>query len=269
MDSATPRTFGEHLRHWRLKRRMSQLELAGAAGVSTRHLSCLETGRAEPSRAMLLRLCGVLEVPLRERNTLLVAAGFAPLYRAQRLDEDGMGAAREAIERILAGHAPYPALAVDRHWHLLSANRAAMALMEGVDPALLVPPVNVLRLSLHPSGLAPRIANLGEWRAHVLERLRHQQATTLDPFLAELAGELEALCPGEDDEARPDHLPAGIAVPLRLRVPGGVLSFLSTSTVFGTPLDITLAELAIEAFFPADAATAAALQAAHPAAPPT
>lgn len=177
MDSATPRTFGEHLRHWRLKRRMSQLELAGAAGVSTRHLSCLETGRAEPSRAMLLRLCGVLEVPLRERNTLLVAAGFAPLYRAQRLDEDGMGAAREAIERILAGHAPYPALAVDRHWHLLSANRAAMALMEGVDPALLVPPVNVLRLSLHPSGLAPRIANLGEWRAHVLERLRHQQGS--------------------------------------------------------------------------------------------
>ena len=262
MNQHTSIPIGEHLRDWRQRRRLTQMELAGAAGISNRHMSFMETGRSLPSRALLLRLASLLEVPLRERNALMVSAGYAPIYREHRLDEAAMAVARDAIDRLLAGHEPYPALAVDRHWQLVAANRSAMALLDGVDEALLQPPLNVLRVSLHPRGVAPRIANLGEWRDHVLERLRHQHATTLDPVLAELIDELEGY-PGDGaGERTGEGVPGGIVVPLRLRAGEAVLSFFSTTTVFGTPRDVTLAELAIESFFPADAATAAALAAA-------
>lgn len=257
--AAAARPVGEVLREWRERRRLSQLALALEADVSTRHVSFLETGRARPSRAMLLRLAERLEVPLRDRNALLLAAGFAPVYPERPLADPALGPAMAAVERVLRGHEPYPALAVDRGWTLRAANRAAGAFLAGVDPALARPPVNVLRLSLHPEGLAPRIANLAAWRAAVLERLRREVEQTAD---AELAGLLEELRgyprggPGEPAAARDD---LGVAVPLRLRTERGTLSFLSTTMVFGTPVDVTLAELAIEAFFPADAATAAAL----------
>ena len=255
-------TTGELLRDWRQRRRMTQLDLADSAGVSTRHVSFIETGRSLPSRSMLLKLGALLDVPLRERNTLMVSAGYAPMYREHRLDEAEMSAAREAIERLLSAHEPYPALAVDRHWHLVTANRAAQALLVGLPEALLQPSLNVLRVSLHPQGLASRIDNLAEWRAHVLERLRHQHATTSDPQLAELLAELQAYPGGEEPMSANSRTASGIVVPLRLRLDDTqVLSFLSTTTVFGTPRDITLAELAIESFFPADAQTAARLQA--------
>lgn len=255
-----PRPVGEQLRDWRRRRRLTQFDLADLAGMSTRHLSFIETGRSVPSRALLLRLAERLEVPLRERNALLTAAGWAPMYRERPLDDPAMRQARAAIEAVLAGHEPYPALAVDRHWHLLSANRAVMPLLAGVAERLLQPPVNVLRLSLHPEGAAPRIANLGEWRAHLLHRLRQQADATGDAALAELHAELAAYPHDGDDGHAPEPGPT-VAVPLRLRTPAGELSFISTTTVFGTPMDITLAELAIESFFPADAATAAALRA--------
>lgn len=255
-------TTGELLRDWRQRRRMTQLDLADSAGVSTRHVSFIETGRSLPSRSMLLKLGALLDVPLRERNTLMVSAGYAPMYREHRLDEAEMAAARDAIERLLSAHEPYPALAVDRHWHLVTANRAAQALLVGLPEALLQPPLNVLRVSLHPQGLAPRIGNLPEWRAHVLDRLRHQYAATSDPQLAELLAELQGYPGGEEPMAANARTANGIVVPLRLHLDETqVLSFLSTTTVFGTPRDITLAELAIESFFPADAQTAALLQA--------
>jgi transcriptional regulator with XRE-family HTH domain len=262
---------GAMLRNWRERRRLSQLEFAGAAGISTRHLSFVETGRSLPSRAMLLRLVERLEVPLRERNALLVAAGLAPMYSERRLDDPAMQQARAAIDLVLAGHEPYPALCVDRHWTLIAHNRAVAPFLGGVTPALTQPPVNVLRLSLHPDGLAPRIANWGEWRAHVLARLQHQHAATLDPVLAALVEELaaypapagvSAVAPVDASTVAP--FAASVVVPLRLRDEHGALSFISTTTVFGTPLDVTLAELAIESFFPADAATAAALRGALP-----
>lgn len=258
------RPVGILVREWRERRRLSQLALALDAGVSTRHLSFLETGKARPSREMVERLAERLDVPLRERNTLLLAAGFAPAYPEHRLDDPALGPARRAVDRVLAGHEPYPALAIDRHWTLLAANRAVAPLLAGVAPDLLRPPVNVLRLSLHPEGLAPRIANLGQWRAHLLERLRRQVEATADAVLAALAAELAAYpapavpAPGSGTGSGSDF--AGIAVPLVLRTGGGTLAFLSTTTVFGTPVEVTLAELAIEAFFPADAATAAALR---------
>ena len=258
---AAPRPFGEHLRHWRLRRRMSQLELAHEAEVSTRHLSFVETGRSVPSREMVLRLAERLGVPLRERNALLVAAGYAPMYRERALDDPALAAAREAVQRILRSHEPYPALAVDRHWNLVASNAMIQHLLAGIDPKLLQPPVNVLRLSLHPQGLAPRIVNLGQWRHHLFERLRQQLQATPDAFLQQLDQELRAY--PVPPEAEASHLPGevlGVAMPLQLRSPGGVLSFISTVTVFGTPLDVTLQEIALETFFPADADTAAALQ---------
>lgn len=250
---------GELLRHWRQHRRWSQLELAFEADVSTRHLSCLETGRALPSREMLLRLAERLQVPLRERNELLTAAGYAPMYRERPLQDPALQAARDAVERVLRAHEPFPALAVDRHWQMVMANRAVPPLLAGVAPALLAPPVNVLRLSLHPGGLAPRIANLGAWRAHLLLRLDQQVQASGDPVLAALAEELRALPgpPPGHDEPEPAQ---AVAVPLQMHSPLGVLSFISTITVFGTPVDVTLSELAIEAFFPADEATAQALK---------
>lgn len=252
-----PRTPGDHLRRWRQQRRLSQLDLALDAEISTRHLSFIETGRAAPSREMLLRLAERLEMPLRARNQLLLSAGFAPLYPERHLDDPAMASARLAIDALLKAHAPFPALAVDRHWQMLMANDAVAPLLAGVAPHLLAGNVNVLRLSLHPEGLAPRILNLGEWRHHLLERLRHQIAETGDAVLGALLAELTAY-PASDEKAPASD--GAIAIPLRLRTADGDLSFLSTTTIFGTPRDITLSELAIETFLPADAATAARLQ---------
>lgn len=254
--------LGELLRRWRQLRRTSQLDLALDAGISTRHLSFVETGRSQPSRDVVLRLAEELAMPLRERNRLLLAAGFAPVFKQRPLDDPALGAARRAVERVLAGHAPYPAIAVDRHWTLVSSNAALAPLLEGIAPSLLEPPVNVLRLGLHPEGLAPRIRNLREWRAHILSRLHQQLDATADPVIAALAEELRGypVAIAHQPDAWDDL--GGVAVPLRLQSSLGELAFINTITVFGTPLDLTLAELAIEAFFPADAATATALRAA-------
>lgn len=250
---------GDQLRHWRQLRRLSQLDLALDAEISTRHLSFLETGRASPSREMLLRLSERLEIPLRERNLLLLAAGFAPVYPERGLDDPALAPARAAIDSLLKAHEPYPALAIDRHWQLVAANALLAPLIAGVAPHLLQGPVNVLRLSLHPEGVAPRIVNLGEWRHHLLDRLKRQIATTGDPVLQDLLGELLRY-PGPANDAAPAGGETAIAVPLRLRTEVGVLSFLSATMVFGTPVDVTLSELAIETFLPADAATAQMLR---------
>ncbi len=253
---------GVLLRQWRVRRRLSQLDLAGDAGVSARHLSFLETGRARPSREMLLRLAEQLEVPLRERNELLLAAGFAPVYGRRGLDHPDMAAVTRALDLVLTAHEPFPAVVVDRSWELVAANASVALLTDGVAAHLLQPPANVLRLSLHPDGLAPRIRNLPQWRAHVLHRLGREAHLTGDPALTALHRELTAL-PGGTDRSTPD----GIAVPLRLRagdsVGGEVLSFLSTVTTFGTAVDLTAAELSVEAFLPADEHTAEVLLAAR------
>ncbi|WP_432730442.1 helix-turn-helix domain-containing protein [Variovorax sp. W6] len=255
--------FGAHLRHWRTHRRLSQLDLAQEAEVSTRHLSYVETGRAAPSREMVLRLAERLEVPLRERNALLVAAGFAPMYRQRSLDDPAMASARRAIDLVLKGHEPFPALAVDRHWNLVAHNALVPLLMEGAAPELLKPPINVLRLSLHPEGVAPRIANLAQWRVHLLERLQQQIAATGDAVLQSLHDELAAYpAPAVSHDAPIiDTALSAVAVPFQVMMPGGMLSFISTTTIFGTPVDVTLQELAVESFFPADEQTAAALAA--------
>jgi len=260
MQTANSRPVGELLRVWRQRRRLSQLDLACEANISARHISFLETGRSRPSREMLLHLAERLEIPLRDRNALLLAGGYAPVYRESSLDDPALRPAREAIDLVLAGHEPYPALAVDRHWTLVTANRALGPLLAGAAPALLRPPVNVLRLSLHPDGVAPRIANLRQWRDHVLGRLHRQVEITADPVLAALH---EELCgyPVPEGGEEADGVDYGeVVVPLRLRTERGPLAFFSTTTVFGTPVDVTLAELAIEAFFPADPATAEALR---------
>lgn len=240
---------------------MSQLDLACEADISSRHLSFLETGRSLPSREMVIHLAERLEIPLRERNVLLVAAGYAPVFPERPLEDPALRSAREAVGLVLKGHEPYPALAIDRHWTLAAANDAASRLLSGVEPELLRPPVNVLRLSLHPSGLAPRIANLAEWRSHLLARLRHQMELTADNSLAELMRELaDYPAPGGAGKSHADREHAGVVVPFQLITEGGTLSFISTTTVFGTPVDVTLSELAIESFFPADPATAKALR---------
>jgi transcriptional regulator with XRE-family HTH domain len=255
-------TVGGLLRDWRLRRRLSQLDLASEAAISTRHLSFVETGRAQPSREMVLHLADQLDIPLRERNLLLTAAGYAPVFPERPLADPALGPARRAVELVLAGHEPYPAIAIDRHWTLVTANRAVAPLLAGAAPDLLAPPVNVLRLSLHPDGLAPRIANLAQWRAHLLERLRRQIELTADPGLIALLAELRGY-PTAYRAAPPPREPdyAGVVVPLQMATEGGILSFFSTTTVFGTPVDITLSELALESFFPADAATAEAMRA--------
>ena len=256
------RPFGEHLRAWRLRRRMSQLDLAGEADISTRHLSFVETGRSVPSREMVLRLAERLEVPLRERNALLVAAGYAPMYRERPLDDPALAAAREAVQLILKSHEPYPALAVDRHWNLLAHNALVPHLLAGVAASLVQPPVNVLRLSLHPEGLAPRIANIGQWRHHLFERLRQQIQATGDTQLQALEQELRTYpMPPDGDATRLEGEVLGIVVPLRFRTPSGVLNLISTTTIFGSPVDVTLQELALETFFPADAFTGEQLRA--------
>lgn len=254
--STTTDTVGDLLREWRLRRRYSQLELAGEAGVSTRHLSFVETGRAGASRDMLVRLSEQLGMPLRARNRLLLAGGYAPAYGERKLDEPDMNEARAVLDAVLAGHAPFPALAVNACWELVSANEAVMPMLDGVSLELLAPPVNVLRLSLHPLGLAPRIENLAEWRHHLLERLRMQAESSGDPRLAALHAELAAL-PFRAGSKPPAPVNP-VAVPLRLRTASGtVLSLLSTTTVFGTATDVTLAEITLECFYPADAATRA------------
>src|SRR3954454_10744896 len=237
--------IGPLLRTWRTKRRLSQLDLALEAGVSTRHLSFLETGRSRPSEQMVLHLAEQLEVPLRERNRMLLAAGYAPSYSERPLEE--LGPIKDALEVLLRGHEPYPAVVVDRGWNVIAANAAIGLLTAGAAPHLLEPPINALRLTLHPEGMASRIENLGEWRAHLLRDLEVQIDATGDPDLAALLEELHAL-PGPPGEPGPHE----VFVPLRI----DGLSFLSTRTTFATALDVTVSELAIEAFFPADARTA-------------
>lgn len=264
MTTVASAAVGDLLREWRQRRHLSQLDLASDAEISTRHLSFIETGRSTPSREMVLRLAERLEVPLRARNSLLTAAGYAPVYAERPLGDPALAPARRAIDRLLNAHEPYPAIAVDRHWTLVASNRAAARLMGDVDPALLQPQANVLRLSLHPGGLATRIANLAEWRAHLLARLRRQVDVSADPVLDELWRELAAYpFAGEASDAAVATQDYGsVLVPLQLRTPRGVLAFFSTTTIFGTPVDITLSEIALESFFPADAATAELLRTA-------
>jgi transcriptional regulator with XRE-family HTH domain len=251
---------GNLLREWRLRRRMSQLDLASAAGISARHLSFVETGRSHPSREMLLHLAESLDVPLRERNPLLIAAGFAPTYNATDLDAPEMQSVREALERLLAAHEPYPAILVDRRWNLVQANTAALVLVEGVDPDLLEPTCNVLRASLHPRGLAPRIQNIAQWSAHVIDNLRRQIAITGDEELRALELELLGYARDMGISVPPAaEAPRSIATPMRLRTDSGELALMTMIATFGTALDITLAELSLETFLPADPATAAAL----------
>lgn len=256
-----PRPVGELLRDWRQRRRLTQFDLAEMAQISTRHVSFIETGRSLPSRAMLLRLADRLDVPLRERNQLMTAAGLAPMYAERPLDHPAMREAFAAVELVLYAHEPHPALAVDRHWNLIAHNRALAPLLAGVPDFLMMPPANVLRVSLHPEGMAPRIVNLGLWRAHILHRLQHQIDTSGDPVLIALYAELAAYPAPEDFDPAELTGSAHVAVPCRMRTELGELSFISTTTVFGTPMDVTLAELAIESFFPADAATTQAMRA--------
>ena len=248
---------GELLRQWRQRRRFSQLHLALEADISQRHLSFIENGRAAPSREMLLKLAETLAVPLRERNRLLVSAGYAPVFVERSLEDPALRPAMDAVQRILDGHAPNPALAIDRHWTILLSNSAVAPLLAEVkDKSLLQAPVNALRLSLHPGGLASNILNLAEWRSHVLERLRKINDTVVDRDLAELESELSSYPGGAvAPHSGPSHHD-NIAVPLQIKVGGTALSFITTTTVFGAPLDLTLSELAIESFFPADDATA-------------
>ncbi len=253
------RPVGEQIRDWRQMRRRSQMDLALEAEISTRHLSFIETGRSVPSRDMVLRLAGQLDVPLRERNAMLLAAGFAPVYGERSLSDAEMHAARQAIDIVLGGHEPYPALAIDRHWNLVAANRAVGPLIASAALHLLEPPINVIRLSLHPEGLAPLIANLAEWRAHILDRLERQVAATADRLLRSLLEELSSYPAADGAGSR--HEIGDVLIPLRLASPIGELSLLTTTTVFGTPMDVTLAELAIESFFPADEVTGERLRA--------
>ncbi|UMB68530.1 helix-turn-helix domain-containing protein [Mycobacterium paraterrae] len=256
--SRTPRAtpaVGQLLREWRERRRISQLDLSIQAEVSARHLSFVETGRSQPTPDMILRLSEQLDVPLRERNALLLAGGYAPVYPEHSLDEPELTRFRAAMRQILAGHQPYPALVIDRWWDMLDGNAAIAVLIEGCDPALLTPPINAMRVSLHPDGMAPRIVNLPEWRAHALERLHRQVRATRDPRLAELLDEVTAYPGGA--AGRPE--PTDVAVPLRLRHNGKELAFFSIIAVVGAPLDVTVAEVAIESFYPADAETAEAL----------
>lgn len=254
------RPVGELLRRWRGSRRLSQFELALESGISARHLSFVENGRSAPSRDTILRLAEELDLPLRERNHLLLAAGYAPVYSEAALDSPEMSAVREAVRQLLTGHEPYPAVAVDRSWNLVDANESVALFTEGADSELLAPPANVLRISLHPEGMAPRIANLGEWRAHLLGRLRRQVALTADPDLARLLNELRAYPCNQPEPEVDAPGPGDIVVPLRIRHDGRELVFFSTVATFGTPLDVTVAELAIESFFPADPETAAILR---------
>jgi len=256
--TTTEEGVGSMVRQWRERRRRSQLDVSIAANVSTRHLSYIETGRATPSRAMIERLCDELDVPLRERNALYLAAGLAPEHHERPLVD--LGAARAAVESVLRGHEPNPAVAVNARWDLLAANRAMTRFLADVPAELTGPPLNMLRVTMHPDGLAVRLHNPGQWRGHALRRVRRQLERTADPALAELLGELESYpTPSATDDA--PRAASEIVVPMRLATENGVLSLLYAVTVFGSPRDVTLDEIAIETFFPADDATREALQA--------
>ena len=248
--------FGLALRTWRTRRRVSQLELALRARTTQRHISFIESGRSLPSRAIVIRLAEALEIPLRERNVLLASAGYAPVYTETSLDDPSLGAVREAVDRVLDGHNPYPAVVTNRYGELVSSNRAFTTLTQGVTPVLLAAPVNVPRLLLHADGLASRIANLGEWGWHIVDAVRHQALRNPDPRLEALAAELADMVPAM---TAPTQEYAGFAVPLRLRWGEDELRLLSTLTHFGTAVDVTVAELRLEAFLPADALTSALL----------
>ncbi len=252
----TDARVGTLLKDWRQRRRLSQMDLALEAGVSARHLSFVETGRSKPSAEMVLHLAEQLEVPLRERNQLLLAAGYAPRYGELDLEDPELAPVKRAIDLVLAGQEPYPAAVVDRQWGLVAANAGLSLFTEGVAPHLLAPPANCLRLALHPEGLAPRTINLGEWRVHLLERLQREVTLSGDPALQTLLDEMEAY-PGGPYEPDPDAPAGDIVVPFRITALDGTpLSFFSTIATFGTAIDVTVAELSIESFFPADTATA-------------
>lgn len=256
--SVQPDSFGELLRAWRGRRRLSQLELSLGAGVSARHLSFLETGRSTPSREMVLQLAEHLELPLRERNALLAAAGFAPAYPQRPLDAPEMTTVREAIDLVLRSHEPYPAIAVDRYWNIVAMNAGAAIFAASVDPELLGPPANVYRMSFHPKGLVPQIVNFTEYAHHLMAQLRHDVAVSGDPELTALLREVEGY--GTVPPAPPQPRPQSVVLPMRVRHPLGELSVFSVIATFGTPVDVTVSELAIETFFPADAATAERLR---------
>ena len=254
-QTQTPQPVGTLLREWRERRRLSQLDLSLQAEISSRHISYVETGRSQPSRELILRLGEHLDLPFRERNRLLLAAGFAPVYAETALDAPPLRAVRDALRQMLRGHEPYPAVVVDRHWNLVEANASLAILIAGIDPALLAPPVNVYRASLHPAGMARSIVNLGEWRGHLLARLRRQVDASGDVTLARLLEEVRGYpCDQPVPEVEMPG-PGQFVVPLRLRSPDGEHAFFSTVSTFGTPLDITVSELVIEAFYPADAQT--------------
>lgn len=258
---AQTKPAGEVLREWRQRRRMTQLDLALDAEISAKHLSFVETGRARPSREMVLNLAERLEMPLRERNGLLVAAGYAPVFSERTLSDPTLAKAREAIELVLKGHEPYPAIAVDRHWNVVSANKPIGVLLSGVSPELMKPPLNIMRISLHPDGLASQIVNFHEVRAHLIARLRRQADLSGDATLAELLREISAY-PKPSRSVVPIREGNADDVVIRtvLDTPAGRLSLFSTMTIFGSPVDVTLSELAIESFFPADSETAAILR---------
>jgi transcriptional regulator with XRE-family HTH domain len=258
---ATANPIGQLLREWRQRRSLSQLELASGSAISARHLSFVETGRARPSREMVLHLADRLDVPLRARNRMLLAAGYAPVFGERPLDAGELTPVRDALTRFLEAHEPYPAIVVDRHWNLSLGNRASALLVEGVAEDLLAPPANVHRIALHPRGMAPRIVNFEEWSGHLLHRLRREVELSGDEELERLYDELVAYDGVTTDEPLPQSA-NDILLPLEIRLGNATLSFFSTVTVFGTALDVTLSELAIEAFYPADAETAAALHAA-------
>lgn len=253
--------LGAMLREWRTRRKISQLDLALASEISQRHLSFIETGRSAPSTTVVDRLAQELAMPMRAHNAMRIAAGYAPAHQERPLDDPQLGEAREIVQRLLAGHEPYPAIAVDRAWNLVDANAAMAPLLADTAADLLEPPVNVLRLALDPRGIAPRIANFPEWRAHLLARLGAQIDASGDPVLIALEAELRVLPYPRTPGPPPQASGQAIAVPLVLDLPQGRLSLISTTTVFGSPVDLTLSELAIEAFFPADSQSRAILNA--------
>ena len=260
-SAGTPRPVGALLRDWRQRRRLTQLDLSCATDIPIRLLCALEKGRALPNRDLVLRLADQLEVPLRDCNALLIAAGCAPAFPVRPLDDPAMADTRATIELVLAGHEPNPGLAIDRHWVIVASNEVFWDMVAGVDPALLCPPVNWLRLALHPAGLAPRIANLRHWRAHMLTRLRRRFEATGDPELADLVEEIgDYPMPPALIDGDAEHAAGHAAVPLRLMTVDGPLSFHGTTTVFGSAVDVTLAELTVEMFFPADPATATVMR---------
>jgi transcriptional regulator with XRE-family HTH domain len=260
MAASSPQPeVGSLLREWRERRRLTQLELALDAGISTRHLSFIETGRSQPGRGLLLRVLERLELPFREQNRLLLAAGHAPAFPERPLDDPELAPVREALDLILRGHDPYPAVVVDRGWNFVAANAAMWRLTADieVDPKLLESPINILRLGLHPRGMAPLMVNPAEWRAHFLERIERQVALTGDAGLAALCGEIRGY-PAADgvSDPGPTRAVGEVLGPLKVRAPnGGVLSFLGMFATFDTPFEVTTSELAIELLFPADQAT--------------